>query len=173
LIAQPLGEALRADADNADAVHALPSRPAGDRPLAWIMIAIVGIAFGAARVVWPITLTDRPTAPITALAHVPAGILAQPVLNDHAFGGYLIYRGIPPLIDGRADMYGDAFLGLYRRATHPDRAALDELVDRYHIGWSILAPSNPAVALLDVLPGWLRIYADGVAVVHVRDHATP
>jgi hypothetical protein len=32
----------------------------------------------------------------------------------------------------------------------------------------VLAPSTPAVALLDRLPNWKRAYADDVAVVHLR-----
>jgi hypothetical protein len=169
LIAQPLGEALRAGAGESARAKPPQSRLAWRGPLAWGLAVVVALCAGAARIAWPVMLTDRPTAPITALAHVPPAIAARPVFNEYAFGGYLIYRGIPPVIDARIDMYGDSFARLYLRATHPDRAALEELVGRYHIGWTILAPSNPAVALLDMLPGWHRIYADNVAVVHVRD----
>jgi hypothetical protein len=30
-------------------------------------------------------------------------------------------------------------------------------------------PGTPANAFLDRLPGWRRLYADDVAVVHIRD----
>jgi hypothetical protein len=42
------------------------------------------------------------------------------------------------------------------------------LLDEYHIGAALLTPSTPAVALLDRLPDWKRIYSDDVAVVHAR-----
>jgi len=42
------------------------------------------------------------------------------------------------------------------------------LLDEYHIGATLLTPSTPAVALLDRLPDWKRIYSDDVAVVHAR-----
>jgi hypothetical protein len=32
----------------------------------------------------------------------------------------------------------------------------------------LLAPTTPAVGLLDRMDGWQRVYADDVAVVHVR-----
>jgi hypothetical protein len=31
---------------------------------------------------------------------------AGPILNDYDFGGYLDFVGIPPFIDGRAELYG-------------------------------------------------------------------
>jgi hypothetical protein len=33
----------------------------------------------------------------------------------------------------------------------------------------LLHPKTPAVVLLDHLPGWRRLYADDIAVVHVRE----
>ena len=42
------------------------------------------------------------------------------------------------------------------------------LLDEYQIGATLLTPSTPAVALLDRLPDWKRIYSDDVAVVHAR-----
>ena len=51
--------------------------------------------------------------PVTALAHVPPQLLSQPVFNEYAFGGYLIFKGVKPYVDGRADMYGDAWVQEY------------------------------------------------------------
>ena len=45
---------------------------------------------------------------------------------------------------------------------------LPELLDQYGIAWTLIAPERPAAVLLDHLPGWRRLYADDVAVVHVR-----
>jgi len=42
------------------------------------------------------------------------------------------------------------------------------LLDEYKIKTTLLAPSTPAVALLDRLPDWRRVYSDDVAVVHAR-----
>jgi hypothetical protein len=42
------------------------------------------------------------------------------------------------------------------------------LLDDYSIRATLLAPSTPAVALLDRLPDWRRAYADEIAVVHTR-----
>lgn len=98
--------------------------------------------------------------------------LTGPVLNEYRFGGYLIYSGISPFIDGRADMYGDAFLKQYSEALSleaPD--SLTQVLKKYRIQWTLLPPNTPAVALLDHLPEWRRLYADKIAVVHVKKMA--
>ena len=47
------------------------------------------------------------------------------------------------------------------------------LLDEYYVGATLLAPSTPAVAMLDRLPDWQRTYADDIAVVHVRRSKPP
>jgi hypothetical protein len=92
-----------------------------------------------------------------------------PVLNGYDFGGYLDFVGIPPFIDGRAELYGERYMLRHDRALSlqnlPDFL---QLLDEYRIGATLLAPSTPAVALLDRLPDWKRVYADDIAVVHTR-----
>lgn len=125
------------------------------------------------RVGSPIIRTDGPGAPISALAAVPEGLRDKPVLNDYGFGGYLIFAHVRPFIDGRAEMYRDAMLGLYGRLADGDPATVEATLARYHIAWTIFPPDRRVVAWLDRRPGWRRLYADGVAVVHVRDDALP
>jgi hypothetical protein len=97
-----------------------------------------------------------------------------PVLNYNGWGGYLIYAGIPPFIDGRSDMYKDDFLKEYLEALALTKSAgLEDLLAKYKIGWTLLQPGSPAVALLDHLPNWHRLYADEMAVVHVRTLIDP
>lgn len=114
-----------------------------------------------------------PLAKSTPDAAVDAAIRAGAtgsVLNSYNFGGYLIYRGIPVFIDGRADMYGDPLLKRYIDTVGlADTNALEKLLAEYRIGWAVLDVGTPAVALLDRLPGWRRVYTDGVAVAHVKD----
>ncbi|MEI9964900.1 MAG: hypothetical protein WDM92_09465 [Caulobacteraceae bacterium] len=163
IVADPLGVALGQPA----------AGPAGRR--AWIAAltaAGVAVVLGGLRVAFPIVRTDAITTPATAFAHVPAALKRQPVFNDYNFGGYLIFQGVRPFIDGRADMYGDAFVNSYFDATregNPD--TLDRLIGKYHPAWAIFSPDNPAVRLLDRTPGWRRIYADKYAVVQVGDPA--
>ena len=110
---------------------------------------------------------NTPSAAI-ARADIPR---AGPVLNDYDFGGYLIYSGIAPFIDGRAEVYGKDFILRYNRALAlQDIPDFLRLLDEYRIAVTLLSPATPAVALLDRLPGWQRVYADSVAVVHRKQN---
>ncbi|HEY4808365.1 MAG TPA: hypothetical protein VIH81_11585 [Roseiarcus sp.] len=128
-------------------------------------------AIGGARLIAPIERTDGASAPISALRAVPPELRAKPVLNDYAFGGYLIFEHVRPFIDGRAELYGDAMMSLYGRLQAGDEADVESALKRYGIAWTIFAPDSRMVAILDRKPGWRRLYADATAVVHVRDAA--
>ncbi len=131
------------------------------------------VAVIVARLVTPQVRVDGPTAPITALAHVPAALRNQPVLNFYDFGGYLIFEGVRPYIDGRADMYGDAFVAdddLIQRAS---QAAMDRAITHYAIRWAILPPRLYLAEALERTSGWKQIYADRTAVVLQNFNAPP
>ena len=106
-----------------------------------------------------------PAAAVEALkAHNP-----KRVLNDLPFGGYLIWRQLPVFIDGRAELYGEAFVIAYYRAMQlKDVNQFLDILKRWDIDAVLLTPHTPAVGLLDHLGGWRRAYADDNAVLHVR-----
>ena len=88
-------------------------------------LAVLGFAILiAVRLMLPIVRGDDPVSPVTALAHVPRFVRETPVLNDYAFGGFLIWNGVKPFIDSRADLYGDIFLENYADIIQPDKDAL-------------------------------------------------
>jgi hypothetical protein len=131
------------------------------------MLGIVMLACSIARIAYPIRRTDGPMSPISALRAVPPGLASEAVFNNYSFGGLLIFDGIKPLVDSRADLYGDSYLAAYSRAIGGDRAAVDEFFRKYHVVWTILAPGDPLTAALDRRPGWRRIFSDGFAVIQV------
>jgi hypothetical protein len=91
-------------------------------------------------------------------------------MNSYDFGGYLIANGIPTFIDGRTELYGGPFTLRYQNAvTLADLNDFVALLDKYKIDATLFWPGTPANAFLDRLPGWRRLYADDVAVVHIRD----
>ena len=134
-------------------------------------LAVASAAFlilGGWRLATPELRRDRETVPVTALEHVPPALRAQPVFNNYAFGGWLIFNGVRPFIDGRSDMYGDDLLKLYLDAENGYPPAVDKVLRRYGVTWTILTPSAHLVARLDATPGWRRLYADKWAVVQAR-----
>ena len=134
--------------------------------------AALAVALATPLAVAPIVRGDDQATPATALAAAQRLGLSGPVFNSEGFGGYLIFRGIPTFIDGRIEMYGNDFLATDVEAERGDRAALTAILARYRIGWSLLQPGFGAVAVMDNLPGWQRVYADQYAVVHRRVEPT-
>ena len=99
----------------------------------------------------------------------PPTCALAPGLNGYGFGGPLIRAGIRPYIDGRSDMYGDAFFADYQRILDGDRAAFDRADRRYRFRWTMLPPRYGAlINRLDTDPAWARIHADPHAIVHRR-----
>lgn len=158
LLAEPLGRAFGA-----------PDRQESTAGLAWPIAGLAALALlTGLRLAHPLVRGDNTVSPIAALDHVPPAIVRTPVFNAYDFGGYLIFRGIPPFIDGRADLYGGRFMSAYLKAMQPDMAEFDRLVRRYHIHWAILHTGSPLAGVLPVLPGWRLLYGDRTAVVFVR-----
>jgi hypothetical protein len=139
----------------------------------WRRLAAAAVLLSAVsltgRLALPLDPERTGVAFAATLARVSPDLLAKPVLNDYGLGGKLIFQGVRPFIDSRADLYGDAFLARYRRIISPDRAALERALAEYGIAWTIFPAGAPIIALLDQEPGWRRqTEADGV-VIHVRE----
>ena len=167
LLAEPFGRALQPTRDGPRLTaqtrwgrwSRIPNRWVAI-PLALVAATLIGVRLGK-----PLVRRDNVNVPVSAMAHVPASLLTQPVLNEYAFGGYLIFKRVRPYIDGRADMYGDDFVAEYLaiiQGTEPD---VDRAFRRWGVRWTILSPRDGLVRLLDRRPGWRRLYADPYAVV--------
>jgi hypothetical protein len=147
-----------------DRVVAELAKPASALGIGLAGVVFLGLGAAALSGVRP----EQGSTPAAALAAVAEHHVEGPVLNDYNFGGYLIFTGIKPFIDGRY-FYGDRFIKRYVEATQLVGDGLPRLLSEYDITWTLLPPDRPAVVLLDHLPGWRRLYADEIAVVHVRD----
>jgi hypothetical protein len=139
------------------------------RAAAWGLPALAIAVASAARAILPVTLPENEANPWRLIAAVPPELRSHPVLNGYAMGGPLILAGIRPYIDGRSDMYGDAFVLDYKRITDGDAAALEVAVNRWNIRWAILPPRyKKLVALLDHSPDWRRAREDEAGLIYVR-----
>ena len=134
--------------------------------------AAVIAALILARLALPTAPADNGSNPRHLLAAVPPELRNRPVLNGYSFGGPLILAGIKPYIDGRSDMYGDAFFSDYEQITNGDMPRFRRAVDRYDIRWTMLPHGHKRlVNALDQSPDWRRLHADKVGVIHVRKPA--
>jgi hypothetical protein len=131
-------------------------------------VAVISLGF---RLGTPVQREDIGYYASAALAMVPPDLRVKPVLNEYGFGGLLIFDGVRPFVDGRADLYGDDFLDTYQSIMHADGDTLDDVLCRYRIAWTMFTPGSVVPALMDRTPGWHRFYSDKLAVIHVRDQS--
>ena len=150
------------------------TEPAPRHNTAWPVTLVLVLALGTTSVAMAQFLNYRPSSLITpagAVTAVKASGKTQ-ILNSYDFGGYLIASGLKPYIDGRTELYGETFFLRHDRATSlQDVGAFLKLLDDDHIDVTLFTPRTPAIGLLDRLPDWKRVYADDIAVVHVRRSA--
>lgn len=112
---------------------------------------------------------DMNTSPVAAVRVIKERGLTR-VLNDYDFGGYLISAGVPTYIDGRTELYGEAAMVAHNNFSglqNPDD--FFALIADQRVEATLLRTQSAATKMLDHLPGWTRIHADELAVVHVRD----
>ncbi len=92
------------------------------------------------------------------------------LLNDYAWGGYLIWnaRNTPVFLDSRTDIfeYHGVLLDDVRLITMRDSLAI---LDRYKIDMVLQQPDSGLVYLLKHTPGWRVQYEDAVATLLVRN----
>ncbi len=164
LFAGPLGAALG---------RLNPVRATGAAKPALALALSLALAFAATafRLAQPIAREDVFTSPSAAFAHVPASLAATPVFNEYNFGGFLIFHGVRPFIDGRADMYGDKFLAEYVELIHPNRERVVQTLEQRGIQWVFVDAASPIWAVMETLPGWRLLFADKVAAVYSRTAA--
>jgi hypothetical protein len=163
-----LGEPLTAAVQSRRRAQPAVRRASG---LVGVLGVTVGLAMAATFVNAAITGNDEAVAatyPTEAVDWLEAnGYEDQRGFNDYAWGGYLIWRGFPVYIDGRADVYGDAFLGEYATSFRAE-AGWQEPLNRYAIDWVLLDPDRDLTVVLDESERWRRAYSDDRAVVFVR-----
>jgi hypothetical protein len=135
--------------------------------------ALLAAAALAIRVVLPLSPERTEAAFATTLENVPPSLRTKPVLNEYGLGGQLIFQGVRPFIDSRADLYGDAFLTQYRRIASPEQEALDRALSDYGIDWTIFPAGHRIIPLLDREPGWRRLIERGGLIIHVREDTPP
>lgn len=101
---------------------------------------------------------------------IRAGIQSR-MFNTYHYGGYLIYRLYPArqvFIDGRADMYGDAFLKEYMEISS-GAANWEKLFDKHRIDCVLVHRDSPLRQILLARGDFKLVYDDEVNSVLLKD----
>jgi hypothetical protein len=113
--------------------------------------------------------------PQAAVDFLEAQQLPGPIYNRYIWGGYLIrklYPKYPVYIDGRADVYGDAFI-IETMRTDSGYAGWQEPLERLAIRTVLVSPEEPLSSLLRQDEKWNRVYEDRQAVIFTRSESDP
>jgi hypothetical protein len=137
-------------------------------------LAAAALPFLAFRLLMPLTPPDSPANPRSLIAAIPPALRSQPVFNDYTFGGPLILAGIRPYIDGRGEVYGDAFVIDYTNIADGDVGAFDRAAQRYGIQWVMLQRNEDRLLqALESSGKWRRIHTDQIGAIAVRSEPSP
>lgn len=148
-------------------------QPAKDRPLlnavlVALIVAQVVIFFPTMEQLEEVVADFFPQG---AVEYMRAHGIEQPMLNEYAWGGYLIWAVGPEhkvFIDGRADLYEYAgvlsdWLDLSRLAPNTPF-----LLRKYGIGACLLRREHPLGTFLASLPDWEAVYSDELSLLLLR-----
>jgi len=106
--------------------------------------------------------------PAGAVAFIQQRGLAGPMFNDFDWGSYLIgtMPWLPVFVDGRTEMYGDAFLNRYLRTAN-GLIDPEPVLDQYGVRLVLIKPDSALATTLRRDRAWSETYHDDVASVFV------
>jgi hypothetical protein len=88
------------------------------------------------------------------------------MFNEDAWGGYLILY-LPEckvFIDGRNDFYDEALLHDFTDVSHLT-PAWENVLGKYHVGWTILPVQHPLNRILEMKTDWHLVISNQQALV--------
>lgn len=150
------------------------ARPTGIKLLINVVLLLAPLALGVSRV-WHFATHQRNYTtlrnPVAAVEFLKSQHLPGPIYNRYGWGGYLIYQLYPEYrvyIDGRADVYGDAFFAEAMR-TYDGAGDWASSLDRHGIRTVLISPDAPLASLLrNDHAKWRVVYEDTDAIIFTR-----
>jgi len=114
--------------------------------------------------------TETENFPKTAVDWLQENTPAGNLFNSYNWGGYLIWRLYPQYqvyIDGRADLYGDAFIFDYLSIYNAEPGWEDKL-NHQDIKTVLVESDAPLANMLRQLPAWHVSFTDKGSVIFVK-----
>ncbi len=147
--------------------------------LNWLLLALVGVA-ALAKMALPLSPTANLTAeqagmPYRAVEFIRANQPPGPIFNNYNWGGYLLFKlwpQYPVYIDGRTDLYDDAFIRRYLGVVAADDGWQSKLAAD-GINLVVIEPNSALAKFLRREPGWSELYHDDMAVIFGRTPPEP
>jgi hypothetical protein len=135
-----------------------------------VICAAVALKFVSVVLPRPVDQALADTFPVEAVQVMRDTDVPTNLLNSYNWGGYLVYAAPewPVFVDGRTDLYGDAFLSdTYLTAVTAGEGFRD-ILDRYRINTVLIEPNSGLARALADDPDWRTAYRDERSVLLVR-----
>jgi hypothetical protein len=114
--------------------------------------------------------TEEQNFPKAAVDYMQVHRLPQPIFNDYAWGGYLIWRlypDYPVFIDGRADVFGEKLVEQFIEV-HDGKPRWRELLQQYGTQTVLVERDSAIASLLNDDSRWQKVFEDKQSVILVR-----
>ena len=135
----------------------------------WLPLSAAVVMAAAPAVTFPDKVFPVQAVEGNLLRLAPPGAMPR-ILTSDQWGDYLIYRLYPRqrvFFDGRSDFFGPAIGADYQKLLACE-SPWRELLDRYHFELALLPHDWSLSTALELVPGWRKVYEDGVAVLYAR-----
>ena len=132
--------------------------------LAWTALAVPNLTPAANAA------SQRLAYPVAATRYLAVNATPNTrIFNQYDWGGYLAFEvpSVPVYVDGRPDMYGDAFVDRYM-STWLLRPGWQQRLENDGVTTVLASTMSPMVRALRTTPGWSVAYTDRVATVLER-----
>ncbi len=147
--------------------------------LNWLLLMLVMVA-ALVKIYLPLApgaveKATRDSLPVDAVAYIQAQHPPGPMFNSYNWGGYLLFTlwpDYPVFVDGRTDLYDDAFLRQYLHIYVADDGWQD-LLDKYGIRLIIVETNSVLAKFLRINPAWQEAYRDQMASVFIHNTTMP
>ncbi len=136
-----------------------------------ILLALLLATLAKVLTALPVALNEKElarTLPLAAAAFVLREKPAGPMFNSYNFGGYLswaLYPDYPIFVDGRTDLYSEAFYRDYLTIANA-RLGYEAVLQKYNIRLVMVETGSAIGDALHRDPHWEQAYADVTASVY-------
>ncbi len=145
----------------------------------WMLLGVICLA-ALIKIIIPLTpganlKAEQDGMPYQAVAFIQNEQPPGPMFNSYNWGGYLIFKlwpAYPVYIDGRTDLYDDAFIRRYLGIMFADDGWQQKLDDD-GVNFVLIENNSALDKFLRRESGWAELYRDDMAVIFGREPFSP
>jgi hypothetical protein len=134
-----------------------------------VVLALILCGFAARRAAADQSSIEAQQFPKAAVDYMKLQRLPQPIFNEYAWGGYLIWKLYPEYrvhIDGRADVFGGKMMEEFIQV-NDGKPRWRELLQQYGTQTVLVKRDSPLASLLTDDSRWQKVFEDNQAVILV------